>query len=207
MKTVGLLILRLTVGGLVAGHGAQKLFGWFEGAGIRGTSGWLESMGFRPGRPWAFLGGASEFVGGLLTMLGLLNPVGPLMAIGAMLMATFTAHRDKPIWVTKGGPELTITNSAALLAVALGGPGRASLDRALGVRIPRWLAIPGLALVTCAVYLGLRSTEAVRTRTEAARSEERTIEAPTDEEAEPWPGPDAEAPAAFAATNRPERPA
>jgi putative oxidoreductase len=53
MKTTGLLILRLTVGGLVAGHGAQKLFGWFEGAGIKGTSGWLESLGFRPGRPWA----------------------------------------------------------------------------------------------------------------------------------------------------------
>jgi putative oxidoreductase len=32
-----LLILRLTVGLLLAGHGAQKLFGWFGGHGLLPT--------------------------------------------------------------------------------------------------------------------------------------------------------------------------
>src|SRR5207245_5216835 len=43
MRDLGLLVLRLTVGGLLAGHGAQKLFGWFGGFGLKGTAGWVES--------------------------------------------------------------------------------------------------------------------------------------------------------------------
>ena len=45
---VALLILRLTIGLLVAGHGAQKLFGLFGGYGLRGTSTFLGSVGYRP---------------------------------------------------------------------------------------------------------------------------------------------------------------
>jgi putative oxidoreductase len=207
MKTIGLLILRLTVGGLLAGHGAQKLFGWFEGAGMRGTTGWLESLGFRPGRRWAFTAGASEFVGGLLTAVGLLNPVGPLMAIGSMLMATFTVHRGKPIWVTKGGAELTVTNTAALLAVALSGPGRASLDHAFHVRLPRWLAIPGLGVVAVAVWLGIRHAGRAPEAVESSARVQPDAERAADDEAEAWPGPDAETGTELAATRRPERPA
>jgi len=52
-----LLTLRFVVGLLVAGHGAQKLFGWFGGHGIAGTAGWLDTMGYRPARLWAWLAG------------------------------------------------------------------------------------------------------------------------------------------------------
>src|SRR5215210_7559944 len=100
MKDLALLILRLTFGGLMAGHGSQKLFGWFGGHGLKGTTGWLESMGFRPGKPWAILASLSEFGGGVLTALGALNPIGPLTTMGAMEMATAKVHWGKPIWVT-----------------------------------------------------------------------------------------------------------
>ncbi len=46
---IGKLLLRLATGGLLAGHGSQKLFGWFGGNGLKGTAGWLESMGMKPG--------------------------------------------------------------------------------------------------------------------------------------------------------------
>jgi putative oxidoreductase len=36
---LGLLVLRATFGSLLAGHGAQKLFGVFGGHGIEGTGG------------------------------------------------------------------------------------------------------------------------------------------------------------------------
>lgn len=156
MKNVGLLILRLTVGGLLAGHGAQKLFGAFQGPGIQGTTGWMESMGLRPGKPWAFLAGLSEFGGGLLTLLGFLNPIGPLGAIGAMGMAATKVHWGKPVWVTSGGAELPLTNIAAATALALAGPGDISLDKALGIRLPRRVVfLPGLVLVAISVGAGL----------------------------------------------------
>ena len=49
MRDLGLLIIRLVMGSLLAGHGAQKLFGSFEGPGPQGTARWLESMKLRPG--------------------------------------------------------------------------------------------------------------------------------------------------------------
>src|SRR5438552_16407426 len=113
MKNLALLILRLTVGALLAGHGAQKLFGWFGGHGLQGTAKWLESMGLRPGRQWALLAGLSEFGGGVLTALGFLNPLGPLGTIGAMGMATTKAHWGKPIWLTSGRAERPVPNRAA----------------------------------------------------------------------------------------------
>jgi putative oxidoreductase len=33
----------------MAGHGSQKLFGWFGGYGLAGTAGFFESIGFRRG--------------------------------------------------------------------------------------------------------------------------------------------------------------
>src|SRR5919205_1146500 len=71
-------IVRIAQGSLMAGHGAQKLFGSFGGPGLEGTSGLMEMLGMRPGRPWAYLAGLSEFGGGVLTALGLFNPLGPL---------------------------------------------------------------------------------------------------------------------------------
>jgi putative oxidoreductase len=95
MGNLATLALRLVLGGLLAGHGAQKMFGWFNGPGLRGTRGFMEMLGLKPGRPWAVLAELSEF-GGVLTTLELLHPVKPIGVIDPM--ATATAHSDKPIW-------------------------------------------------------------------------------------------------------------
>ncbi len=137
MRDLGLLILRLTVGGLLSGHGSQKSFGWFGGFGLQGTAGWLESLGMKPGTPWAIGASASEFGGGVLTALGFLYPLGPISTMAAMSMAIAKAHWGKPIWVSEGGAELPVTNIATALALALTGPGRFSLDYVLGIRVPR----------------------------------------------------------------------
>jgi putative oxidoreductase len=145
---LGLLVLRLAVGGLLAGHGAQKLFGAFGGNGLQGTAAWLESMGLKPGDKWALLAGLSEFGGGMLTALGLFHPLGPIATEGAMSLAAFHVHAGKPIWNTAGGAELPVTNMAATIALALAGPGRFSLDEALGIRVPREVsAMAALAVI------------------------------------------------------------
>jgi putative oxidoreductase len=156
MRSIAFLILRLTVGGLIAGHGAQKLFGWFGGQGLEGTAGWMESIRLKPGTVWARLAGGSEFVGGLMTALGFLNPLGPIAAAGAMLMAWTKVHLGKPIWTTKGGAELPLTNLAALASVTLAGPGRFSLDGLFGIRIARAVAIMAMIATAIGVYVGGR---------------------------------------------------
>lgn len=52
MMDFGLLIIRLIIGITFMGHGAQKLFGWFGGYGLKGTGGWMESIGLRPVYLW-----------------------------------------------------------------------------------------------------------------------------------------------------------
>jgi putative oxidoreductase len=155
------LILRVALGGLLAGHGSQKAFGWFNGPGLEGTSGVMEMLGLRPGRPWATMAALSELGGGVLTLLGLLNPLGPLGVIGAMSIATTKAHWGKPIWATEGGAELPVTNIAVATALMLNGPGKYSLDRALGTRLPGWVAPLGLVGVLIMVlYAGIGAPSA-----------------------------------------------
>ena len=129
----GLLLLRLVVGLTLAAHGAQKLFGWFGGYGLAGTGGWLESLGFRPGRLQATLAGSGELFGGLLLALGLLTPIGAALIIAVMFVASRTVHRGKGFFATAGGSELVFVLGAVALGLAITGPGRLSLDAALGI--------------------------------------------------------------------------
>ncbi len=174
LRDVGLLLLRLTVGGLLAGHGAQKFFGWFSGPGLQGTAGWLESFGLKPANLWALGAAMSEFGGGTLTALGLFEPLGPIATMASMVMATATAHKGKPIWVTAGGAELPVTDMAAALCLVLTGSGRFSLDRVLGIRVPRALvALVALAEVALVVLaLTNRSTPATSSPQQASTKAE-----------------------------------
>lgn len=167
MVDTGLLALRVTAGGLLAGHGAQKLFGSFGGNGLEGTAGWLESMGFKPGKAWAGMAGISDLGGGMLTALGLLHPIGPIALHGAMATAARHAHWGKPIWVTEGGAELPVLYMASGLALGLTGPGRFSVDRLMGISVPKKVT----ALATIAVLGGIMAGEQMRSEDSTEQSE------------------------------------
>ncbi|TAK36268.1 MAG: DoxX family protein [Chloroflexota bacterium] len=133
---LALLIVRVVVGLLFVGHGAQKLFGWFGGYGLNGTAGFMGSLGLRPAKFWTLLAGLSELGGGALLALGLLNPLGPVAIIAAMLVATAKVHGGKGLWVTEGGMEYNLVLIAASLAVGLAGAGSFSMDAVLGIALP-----------------------------------------------------------------------
>jgi putative oxidoreductase len=183
MRSIATLLLRVTVGGLLVGHGAQKLFGSLDGPGPEGFGEMLESQDLRPGRSWALVAGVSEFGGGLLTVLGAFNPIGPVMALGSMLMATLTVHEGKPVWVTAGGAELPITNMAVEGALILAGPGALSLDSLLGIRVPRWLGAATIFSMIGGVLYGL-STRA-QEKAEHLSTAGATPAAPSRREAAP----------------------
>ena len=143
---LALLILRLIEGLLLAGHGGQKLFGWFGGHGLQGFTGWLASIGFRPARGWALLAGICEFAGGLLFALGFLSPLGSLGIAASMLTAIAKVHWPK-IWAAEGGIELPLVNLAVVVAVGITGPGAISLDGALRTALPASLTMLGMILV------------------------------------------------------------
>jgi putative oxidoreductase len=131
--TIGLLLLRLVLGLTLAAHGAQKLFGWFGGGGLSGTGAHFEKhLGFRPGRVHAFAAGVTESGGGLAIALGFLTPFAAMAVIGVMFVAAMSAHAGKGFFLTKGGFEYTFVLASMAAALAFTGPGRLSVDHALG---------------------------------------------------------------------------
>jgi putative oxidoreductase len=134
MRHAGLLATRTIFGGYLAVHGAQKLFGVFGGPGLEATGVAFESMGMKPGRPMAALAGASEFGGGILTMTGIAEPLGPLTIAGTMVVASAVHRRQGPL-SQNGGFELPLTNFAIAVALMSSGLGRYRL----GPRLPKSL--------------------------------------------------------------------
>jgi putative oxidoreductase len=147
----------------MAVHGAQKLFGAFDGPGLDRAGGHFERLGLRPGKPMAALAGGSEFVGGVLTAAGLGGPVGPLAIAGAMTVAA-TTHLDKGPMGQKGGYELPMVDLAAVTALAATGPGGYSLDRLFRIRLPKGLI--RLFFLGTAGLTGYCATAVLRTRKE-----------------------------------------
>lgn len=109
-------------------HGAQKLFGWFGGYGLKGTGGWMESLGLKPGVMMALMAGLAELIGGLLFTLGLLTPLAGIMIAATMVMAIVKVHAPNGYWATQNGYEYNLTLIAVVIGIALIGPGQYALD-------------------------------------------------------------------------------
>jgi putative oxidoreductase len=114
--------LRFVSGFLFAGHGMQKILGWFTAASgpAVGSQVWV--------------GGLIELVGGVLIGVGLFTRLAAFLASGTMAVAytqfhwklAFAHWNWLPI-VNKG--ELAIVYCFVFLFIATHGPGLASLDR------------------------------------------------------------------------------
>jgi len=158
---LGKLVLRATLGGYFFGHGMQKLAGWFGGAGLDGTGEFFEQAGLRPGKQSALLAGAAEAGGGTLLALGLFTPAAVSMLTGVMTNAIRHVHAQNGLWVTDGGIEYPAVVLAVLAALADSGPGRFSLDEALGIRLrgPAVTAVAMAAGAAGAVYVAQHGQE------------------------------------------------
>ncbi|MEU4762666.1 DoxX family protein [Actinosynnema sp. NPDC023794] len=123
---IGLLVLRLALGGAFVMHGLQKVFGLFGGPGIDGFAQYLQSTGFREARILAWVTGITELGGGALLVLGLFTPLAAAGVLG--VMANVIALKYRGGFFAPNGVELEAVYAAMAFATLFAGPGRAALD-------------------------------------------------------------------------------
>ncbi|HEY7290123.1 MAG TPA: DoxX family protein [Vicinamibacterales bacterium] len=160
----GLLFGRVVLGGLMAAHGSQKLFGWFGGYGLAGTAGFFDAIGFRPGRLFALSASLGEVVSGILVALGLFGPIGPALMLTVMIVAAISVHWQHGLFAASNGIEVPLLYAAGAAALALTGPGRFSLDALFGFS-GIWsaqsdLIVLAIAIIAATATLAMRRTVA-----------------------------------------------
>lgn len=131
LASLGDVLLRLSVGGMLIPHGLGRLFG-LGGQGIERNGAWLESNGLPAGEASAILLGTLELAGGVLIVVGLLTrPVA--IAVASVIAFSVLLHWPNGyFWLTGGPPSnagrWSIVWAAAVLAIALRGAGGYSID-------------------------------------------------------------------------------
>lgn len=123
---IGLLIIRVVFGALLAVHGTQKLFGWFQGYGWDATTAMFDGMGYNPGKFFGTLAGLCELGGGLLLAVGLVTPLASAIVLGTMINAI------NSLWSLglfgKDTYEMPLLFAVVGAGIAFTGPGKFSLD-------------------------------------------------------------------------------
>lgn len=131
LEPYALPLLRIVLGIILIPHGAQKLFGWFGGAGFSRFVQIFEQIGYKPGTLWVALVGVTEFVGGICLVLGLFTRFWSLAVVIFMLNAVWFTSAKGFFW-TAGGMEFSLLILFVALVFLIRGGGYMSADRAIG---------------------------------------------------------------------------
>jgi putative oxidoreductase len=117
-----LMLLRVVVGALFIYHGSGKVFGDM-GAFNAGVA----KLGIPEPQFFGWAAALSEFLGGILLVLGLGTRVATIFIAITMMVAIFGALASAPFMAK----ELPIVYVAVMTVLFVAGPGRYSLDHAL----------------------------------------------------------------------------
>jgi putative oxidoreductase len=118
------------VGLICLAHGTQKLLG----DGFDGVAGMMEGLGVPAPALAAVALVLTEVVGGAALILSLFTRLTAVPLAFSMLAATVLVHLPNGFFSSSGGVEFTLLLTVACVALALTGPGEASLDRFLARR-------------------------------------------------------------------------
>ena len=134
-RAVGPTVLRLALGVVFFGHGAQKLFGVWGGDGPTGTAAFFNQLGLTPAYILGLGVGIVELLGGLLLIAGFFTlPVSTVLAVD-MAVAIWKVHLANGFFLNwKNAPgvghgfEYNLVLLAGLVALMCTGPGALSFD-------------------------------------------------------------------------------
>ena len=142
VRDLGLIAIRLGLAWLFIFHGAQTLFGAFNGQGLHNASLFYANVAhLHPGEAFALLGGSVEFFGGIAVALGLLSRFAALGLVVDMVMAMITVTFRNGVTpnganiTVGGGYEINVALAALAVALLLLGAGRLSLDAVIANRL------------------------------------------------------------------------
>ena len=128
------MIVRLMLGVVFFAHGAQKVFGWFGGGGLKATIAGFRQMNIPPAA--TVLAACVECFGGLALFPGFLARPAALGLIVVMVVAISKVHAPHGFfinwYVTPGkghGYEFNLALIAMALTILIGGAGMFSIDR------------------------------------------------------------------------------
>ena len=144
------LLLRAAVGGTMIAHGVK------HGRSLDGTAGWFGSIGFRQPKLQAQASAVVEVGAGAAIVAGAATPVAAAAVVGTMAVAARSVHLPNGFFITSEGWEYVSNLAVAAVALASIGPGRFSVDRALGLDSK----ITGGRAAALAAGLGLASAGA-----------------------------------------------
>jgi len=134
-KDIVPIFLRLTLGAVMFPHGAQKVLGWFGGAGFKATLEGMTGMGLPAAIVVMVM--IAEFLGSLGLIFGFLTRLSALGVISVMLGAIFTVHQQYGFFMNWMGKQAGEGFEYHLLAIGIAvallvrGGGAFSIDRAL----------------------------------------------------------------------------
>ncbi len=123
-KNIGLLILRLGMGGMFIFHGAPKLFGGPERWESLGAAMAVFGIRFAP-IVWGLMAAFAEFVGGICVILGFFfRPACLLLTLTMIVAATSILNGGEGL----GRAAHAIEDGIVFLSLIFIGPGKYSLD-------------------------------------------------------------------------------
>ena len=132
METVdyAMLALRGWSGVVMIAHGIH------HARSIPGTTDWFAKVGFRAPRLNAVLSAGNELAIGVALLIGLFTSVAAAGLAATMIVAFWSIHRFAGFFVFKRpdeGYEYVVTLAVVALAIAIVGPGTASIDDVIGL--------------------------------------------------------------------------
>jgi putative oxidoreductase len=129
-ESVALPLLRAGLGLILMAHGSQKLFGLFGGMGLNANAALFDRFGYHPGMFWGTLVGCTEFIGGILLVIGLFTRPAALAVVIFMIFSIQFTSAKGFFW-SAGGMEYSILILLVALMFAVRGGGDYSADRSM----------------------------------------------------------------------------